>query len=47
LVDLASRRLQVFRTPHGGEYHERAMHEAGVIEVPGLSISVDVSGLFL
>jgi hypothetical protein len=35
-----------FRAPHGGEYRERAMRDAGVVEIPGLKMSVDFSGLF-
>ena len=47
VADLTNRQLCVFRSPHGGEYSERTTRDAGVIEIPGLATSVDLTGLFL
>ena len=46
VVDLTSRQLRVFRAPRGAEYGGRTMLEPGVVEIPGLGMSVDLSGLF-
>jgi Uma2 family endonuclease len=47
VADLTKRRLQVFKSPRGGKYAERSARTAGVMAIPGLACSVDLSGMFL
>jgi Uma2 family endonuclease len=47
VADLTKRRLQMFRAPRGGKYGERSARAAGVVDIAGLGLSVDLSGLFL
>jgi Uma2 family endonuclease len=47
VADLTKRRLQRFCAPRDGQYRERSARAAGVFDVPGLGLRVDLSGLFL
>ena len=46
IVDLNHAQLHIFRDPHEGEYADRSIVGAGVVQIPTLAIGIDVAQLF-
>lgn len=47
VVDVAARRVHVFRAPRGGTFAEASVVESGVLQVPALGIELEVAALFV
>lgn len=46
IADLENGLLHTLSNPHGGEYSEQTSTVAGVAQIPGLGIAVDLTNLF-